>query len=72
MHSLNKYLFRPLEVALIAGLLLVACYSFLNIPEVQQAWLLSLIPFLLYIGIFTISFLVILFITWISCSTTEM
>jgi len=72
MIAIKKYLVQPLRYTMLTGLILLL-YS-LHAESFSLSRMLQslLVPSLLYITFFAFGFLVLLFITWISCSTTEL
>lgn len=70
MRAVVLYFTRPIEISVIVGILL--CYLRLfSGNSLSQALLTAFIPLLIILALFTLSFLLLMFITWISTSHTE-
>lgn len=70
MRSVSRYFLRPLELAFISGIFL-----FISNMTLGNGLYISLqsavLPALILVALFITCFLLILFITWITSSTTE-
>lgn len=72
MKALRKFLFKPLEYALLLGILLVFAVTLFAPVTVAEAWKISLSPAFLWLSMFGLFFGLIFFLTYISTSSTEM
>jgi hypothetical protein len=70
MKSITLYFLRPLEIAAGIGVLLFIANLVLG-KGLFTALAGAVLPALITLALFTTGFLLILFITWISSSTTE-
>ncbi|MBK9400682.1 MAG: hypothetical protein IPN36_07410 [Bacteroidetes bacterium] len=72
MIAIKKYLIAPLRYTMLTGACIFLYSLFTSTSPVSHLLQTLLLPSLFYLILFALAFLVLLFLTWISTSTTEM
>ncbi|CAN5627456.1 hypothetical protein BH11BAC2_BH11BAC2_05320 [soil metagenome] len=71
-QALKRYFFKPLEIALGLGIMLMLFRILFPVLHTYINWTVILAPLLIFAGILVVGFFLIFLITWINSSSTEL